>query len=174
MIWRTHFIRVCLALTGVGMLAACSASSTPESLAIAPTDSPQRAAQIASDPDLMGGRANYDLLCAHCHGYGGEGQIASTVQNTRSLGMNTVPPHNATGHTWQHPDQLLIAVIRQGIQNPLDHYPMRPFEGVMTADEITQVLKYIRLWWTDEQRAYQTQLTENRSDQDREFGINDS
>ena len=153
------------------MLTACSATPAPEPLTVVPTDSPQRAAQIASDPALSEGRSAYDLRCAHCHGYDGNGQRTSTVDNTRSLGMLTVPPHNATGHTWQHPDQLLIQVIQGGIQNPLDHFPMPPFGDVLTDEEIGQILAYIRLWWTDEQRSYQAEVTRRRSEIDRELGI---
>lgn len=29
------------------------------------------------------------------------------------------PPHDSTGHTWHHPDQLLLALIRVGIGLPL-------------------------------------------------------
>jgi len=154
-----------------GMLTACSGATRPTSLVIVPTDSPQRATRIAADTTLSEGRSGYDLRCAHCHGYDGNGQIASSIDNTLSLGMLTVPPHNASGHTWQHPDQLLIQVIQQGIQNPLDHYPMPAFGDVLTNQEIDQILAYIRLWWTDEQRAHQTAVTRRRAEIDHEFGL---
>ena len=153
------------------LLAACSGASTPTSLVVVPTDSPQRATQIAADTLLTEGQSGYDLRCAHCHGYDGNGQIASSIDNTRSLGMLPVPAHNATGHTWQHPDQLLLQVIRQGIQNPLDHYPMPAFGDVLTDGESNQILAYIRLWWTDEQRAYQIEVTRRRAEIDREFDL---
>lgn len=153
------------------VLAGCASSTVPESLSVRPTDSPQHAARIASDPNLQAGQAAYNLRCAHCHGYAGEGQLASTVENTLNLGMSTVPPHDATGHSWRHPNQLLRQVILQGIQNPLDHFPMPPFEGVMTEAEIDQVLDYLRLWWTDEQREFQRQVTAKRDELDVEFGM---
>jgi len=119
----------------------------------------------------MRGQAIYDLRCAHCHGYGGEGQLSTTVENTRSLGMHIVPSHDATGHTWEHPDQLLLTVIQQGIRNPLDQYPMPAFESVLSPEEIEQVLDYLRLWWTDEQRNYQADLTQPYIELNRELGI---
>lgn len=151
---------------------ACSMTSTPEPLFTAPTESPARLALIESDSNLQAGRSSYDLLCAHCHGYGGEGQLEATIENTLSLGLLTVPAHDATGHTWQHPDQVLREAILQGIQNPLDHFPMPAFEGTLNEEEINQVLDYIRLWWTVEQREYQRNLTRHHAEIDAEFGIN--
>jgi len=152
---------------------ACSSNSTPAPLPIQPTDSPERIAEIAASPSLQIGEQVYIRLCAHCHGYGGEGQPPSSAQNTLNLGMNTVPSHNATGHTWQHPDQLLEEVIRVGIQNPLDHFPMPSFEGRLTDEEITAVIEYIKLWWTDEQRDSQQRVTERRTEIEAEFGISE-
>lgn len=152
---------------------ACSANPTPAPLPIQPTDSPERIAEIAASPSLQIGEQVYIRQCAHCHGYSGEGQPPSSAQNTLNLGMNTVPSHNATGHTWQHPDQLLVEVIRVGIQNPLDHFPMPSFEGRLTDEEITAVIEYIKLWWTDEQRDSQRRVTERRAEIEAEFGISE-
>lgn len=153
-----------LATISMVILAGCQTSGEPPIIAVRPTDSPERAAMIAADPNLQAGEAAFNLRCAHCHGYAGEGQLASTVPNTQQLGLHTVPPHDATGHTWQHPSQLIRQVILNGIQNPLDHYPMPPFEGVVTDAETNQLIAYMSLWWTDEQRAWQTQVTERRAE----------
>jgi mono/diheme cytochrome c family protein len=161
------------ALTLVVILAGCQTRSEPPIVAVRPTDSPERAAMIAADPNLQVGEAVYNLRCAHCHGYAGEGQLASTVPNTQQLGMHTVPPHDATGHTWQHPSQLIRQVILNGIQNPLDHYPMPPFEGVVTDEETDQIIAFMRLWWTGEQRAWQTQVTQRRAELDAGFDISE-
>lgn len=151
----------------------CSTNPTPAPLPIQPTDSPERATAIATDPILQTGEQTYLRYCAHCHGYGGEGQPPASAQNTINLGMNTVPPHNATGHTWQHPNQLLIEVIQTGIQNPLDHFPMPAFEGRLSDEEIAAVIEYIKLWWTDEQRQHQRAVTERRAEIEAEFGISE-
>ena len=114
-----------------------------------------------SDPIIAEGRAQYDLVCAHCHGYNLQGQLSETIADTRELGMNTVPSPGPDGHFWQHPDQLLIRVVQEGIQNPLDQYPMAAFGDGLTEDQIRSILAYIKTSWTDEQRAYQAQLTED-------------
>lgn len=167
--WRL----VRLLVGGVIVLAGCQTSTEPPSVAIALTDSPERAATIAADPNLRAGQTVYNLRCAHCHGNAGAGQIVATIPNTEQLGLHIVPPQDATGHTWRHPSQLLRQVILNGIQNPLDHYPMPPFEGVVTDEEIDQLIAYISLWWTDEQRQWQAQVTQRRAEGDAQSGIVD-
>jgi hypothetical protein len=38
---------------------------------------------------------------------------------------------------------------------------MPPFAEVLTDEQILGILAYIKLWWTDDQRAYQAQVTAN-------------
>jgi len=124
-----------------------------------------------TDPVLIRGEASYNLLCAHCHGYQGEGQLEATIANTRSLGMNLVPPANASGHMWEHPDQLLIRVVQEGIQNPLDQFPMAAFGDGVAEDEIRAILAYIKRWWTDDQRNHQATLTRDWTERMAGLGI---
>lgn len=160
--------RVIFILLITMLLAGCQQRSEPPIVATRPTDSPERATMIAADPNLQAGESVYNLRCAHCHGYAGEGQLASTVPNTEQLGLHTVPPHDATGHTWQHPSQLIRQVILNGIENPVNHYQMSAFEGTVTEEEIEQIIAYMSLWWTDEQRDWQAQVTRRRAELDRQ------
>lgn len=158
-------------LLGVFLLAACQGEPPrPDSAIIVPTESPQRELIINANPALVLGKQVYDLRCGHCHGYAGEGQLDRTIENTLNLGMLTVPAHDATGHTWMHADDLLIKVIQEGVVNPLDQFPMPPFQDVMTLTEIKAVIRYMKLWWTDEQRAYQDRVTRYRKDVLAELG----
>lgn len=156
-------------------IAACSgANSSPATpLAMQPTSNPERDLIIMRDTGLQNGQYHYNLRCAHCHGYNGEGQLASTVQNTLDMGMILVPAQDATGHTWEHPDQLLREVILRGIPNPLAQYPMPGYEGAMTDQDIADTLDYIRLWWTDEQRAHNERVTARRAELDEQLGLTD-
>lgn len=158
----------------IGVLAACAPSKPQPEAVVVGTESPQRATMVAADPVLSLGKQQYDLRCAHCHGYDGSGQLAPTIENTLALGMNLVPAHDSSGHTWQHPDQLLIKVIKEGIRNPLNQFPMESYEEVMTDEEINAVLDYIRLWWTDEQREHQRGLTEHWAELDAQFSVTES
>lgn len=108
---------------------------------------------------LYTAQQNYNKYCAHCHGWAGDGQPQITIDNAENLGYHTVPRHDQTGHTWQHPDQLLFEVIKYGIRSPLHLYPMSPYAENLTDDEIFGVIDYMKGFWTDDQRRHQTDLT---------------
>ena len=146
-----------------GLLTACSGRETaattpptitPTPLQISASISP-RATQV-----LLDGEENYYVYCAHCHGYEGEGQLESTIENTLSLGMTTVPAHDSTGHTWMHSDGLLLRVIQEGIQNPMSHFPMPGFSSVLDDDEVMEIINFMKGWWTEEQLAYQEEVNQ--------------
>jgi cytochrome c len=115
---------------------------------------------------LADAQYNYNLYCAHCHGYAGEGQHPASIDQTRRYGFNLVPAHDETGHTWQHPDQLLFEVTKYGIRNPLNLYRMTPFDEQLSDEQIFGVIDYMKIFWTDEQRAYQQQLTDEYAERD--------
>lgn len=154
----------CCALT-----AACGGAATqpPALTLIAPEDLPTAS---FDDPVLRDGQLNYNLYCAHCHGYDGQGQIEESIANTLELGMHLVPAHNSTGHIWQHPDQLLLRVAKEGIPNPLSQFPMPPFGEVLTDEQIMGIYAYIKLWWTDEQREHQADVTARWAELGRTLG----
>ena len=66
-------------------------------------------------------------------------------------GRLPAPPHDASGHTWHHPDALLFAITKNGLVPP--HAPpgyasdMPAFAGVLSDDEIRAVLAYIQSRW---------------------------
>lgn len=140
-------------------LAACRSSSVPMPLSTTPI--PKEAVPTI-DPEntvLANAQTNYNAYCAHCHGYAGEGQPEDTARRTLDLGYTLVPPHDASGHTWQHPDQLLFDAIKYGIESPLHLYPMSGYAHALEDDEIFAIINYIKGWWTPQQRDWQTQLT---------------
>ncbi len=135
------------------------------------TEDPRREMLLAADPGLQAGQASYNLRCAHCHGYAGEGELQVSAVDTLALGMKVVPPHDSTGHTWMHPEQLLVQLIQQGAPNPLYRFQMPAYSEVMTDEEIRQVLAYIRLWWTDAQREHHAAITEARAEIEAQFPV---
>ena len=151
---RSGFFAVLLLL-----LAACNAAverpaaATPIPIESIPTVHP-------NNTRLAQAQHNYNLYCAHCHGYGGEGQPAETVEQTLASGYHTVPLHNAAGHTWQHPDQILFQTIKFGVQAPVMLYTMEGFDTQLEDDEIFAIIDYIRRWWTEDQRNWQAALTQ--------------
>ena len=102
------------------------------------------------------GRALYKKNCVSCHGGATGGR------------QEDFPPkHNANGHTWHHPDQQLALIILDGFQRGGGALPMPSFRGDMSQDDVDAVLAYIKTWWTEQQRAFQAQVTKEYGAQNR-------
>jgi S-disulfanyl-L-cysteine oxidoreductase SoxD len=105
---------------------------------------------LADDADAMAlGAKVYTTQCASCHGAKLEGQA-----NWRARGADGVlpaPPHDASGHTWHHPDDVLFRITKYGVAkaaNIPDYRSAMPaFEGVLTDAEIIAVLSWIKAQW---------------------------
>ncbi len=102
-------------------------------------------------PDLALGQKLYAQHCASCHGAKLEGQ--PNWQRRLPNGKMPAPPHDETGHTWHHPDELLFAITRHGMVPPYAppgySSDMPGFAGTLTDDEIRSVLAYIKSHWTN-------------------------
>lgn len=107
------------------------------------------------------GREVYSLHCASCHGQDLEGESDWQTQNED--GSFRAPPHDASGHTWHHGDKVLIESIKLGGErlpgNIGGFSEMPAFADVLTDDEITAVLTYIKSHWDEETRAIQWEQT---------------
>src|SRR5262245_18089485 len=55
---------------------------------------------------VTAGQAVYAQFCASCHGSNLEGKPDWKVPLAN--GSLPPPPHDSTGHTWHHPDELLL------------------------------------------------------------------
>ena len=108
------------------------------------------------------GRNLYVSHCAACHGVNLEGQ-----PNWRTRGRNgrlPAPPHDETGHTWHHPDAVLLDIIRHGMvpgRTAPEGYAsdMPAYAEVLTEDEMIAILAYIKSTWPDDILALQREAT---------------
>ena len=105
--------------------------------------------------DLAAGQTLYAEQCAYCHGPNLEGEDNWQVRNDD--GTMPAPPHDETGHTWHHDSQLLFDYTRLGGAGALAERgitdfasAMPAFGGILTADEIWDVLAYIQSTWPEE------------------------
>ncbi len=102
------------------------------------------------------GRELYASNCAACHGDNLEGQVADW-RSPGPDGLMPGPPHDETGHTWHHPDQVLFEITKFGIvaaANLKDYKTAMPiYEGVLSDEEIIAVLSFIKSTWPEEIRA---------------------
>jgi mono/diheme cytochrome c family protein len=103
-----------------------------------------------ADPEVLRvGERVYRQKCAACHGAQGEGQAHWRERGPD--GLLPAPPHDASGHTWHHPDALLFDITKQGLAKVIhqaDYRTAMPvYEGVLSDDEIVAVLSWIKSQW---------------------------
>lgn len=116
---------------------------------------------------VSAGSALYSEHCAACHGSRLEGE--EDWQSKDAEGFLPAPPHDETGHTWHHPDDVLFEITKVGIEEaanlPGYRTRMPAYADVLSDEEIVAVLSYIKSQWPPEVRARHDQL--NQRDRDR-------
>ncbi|ODT64896.1 MAG: cytochrome C [Pelagibacterium sp. SCN 63-23] len=110
---------------------------------------------LGSQAEAQEGKQIYLDRCASCHGADLEGQ--PNWKQRLPNGRLPAPPHDATGHTWHHSDRQLFRIVKEGPGAIMPGYQtdMPGFGSVLTDDEITAVLDYIKSTWPDRERAIQ-------------------
>ena len=114
-----------------------------------------------NDPATLAlGEKVYRQQCATCHGEKLEGQPAWRERNTQ--GLLPAPPHDATGHTWHHPDEVLFNLTKHGVAKTarLTGYAsaMPAYAGTLSDTEIVAVLSWIKSSWPPQARAAQEEV----------------
>jgi mono/diheme cytochrome c family protein len=110
-------------------------------------------------PDVAGivqrGAQVYRAECAPCHGAQLQGQ--PNWREPGHDGLLPAPPHDPSGHTWHHPDELLFRITKYGVAkgaNLKDYKSAMPaYEGVLSDEDIVAVLSWIKAQWPAPIRA---------------------
>ncbi len=106
------------------------------------------------------GNRVYVERCAACHGAQLEGQ--PDWRSRSPDGLLPAPPHDASGHTWHHPDELLFRITKFGLARTLDmpdyKTTMPAYEGVLKDEEIVAVLSWIKSRWPASMREKHDRL----------------
>ena len=102
-----------------------------------------------SGETLALGAKLYAQHCASCHGARLEGQ--PNWRERLPNGRLPAPPHDESGHTWHHPDEVLFGITKHGVVPPYAppgyESDMPGFAQVLTDEEIRAVLAYIASHW---------------------------
>ena len=116
---------------------------------------------------VQAGEKIYHAQCAACHGTYLEGQ-----PNWRSRDANgflPAPPHDATGHTWHHADDLLFEIVKYGpavVINDNNYKTTMPvYKDILNDEEIIAVLSFIKNTWPIEERSWQDKVNGTNSDE---------
>jgi mono/diheme cytochrome c family protein len=102
------------------------------------------------------GQAVYAQFCASCHGANLEGQPNWKIPLAE--GSLPAPPHDSTGHTWHHPDEILLDLTANG-GDPRYNSKMPAFKDQLSKEQMVTVLEFIKSRWGREEREYQWWMT---------------
>ena len=111
---------------------------------------------------LARGQGLYNTYCATCHG----GPEAPPP------GLVYPPRHNATGHTFEHPDCELVTIVLDGSnartralrarEAPPGSVEMPAFGQRLTRADVAAIVAYIKTMWTPDQVRSQEQVTRDQ------------
>ncbi|WP_417722027.1 c-type cytochrome [Salipiger sp.] len=114
----------------------------------------------ADSAQISEGRALYAETCAACHGADLEGQ--PDWRRPGPDGRLPAPPHDASGHTWHHPDDVLLRITRLGTAAVVGNgyeSNMPGFADRLGDAQIEAVLAYIKSTWPEELREHQAEIS---------------
>ncbi len=119
-----------------------------------------QAAHELKDRDTVAGSKLYGENCASCHGANLQGQ--PNWRSPNQEGVLPAPPHDATGHTWHHDNQLLFDYTKLGGQALLSSRGVNLKSGMpgfvesLTDDEIWNILSFIQSTWPEQIQEIQS------------------
>lgn len=109
---------------------------------------------------LKQGALIYQVRCASCHGVKLEGQ--ANWRERAPDGRLPAPPHDESGHTWHHPDDVLFQLTKDGVAKAAglaDYATNMPAFGDSLSDaDIVAVLSWIKSQWPPETRSQHDEL----------------
>ena len=130
------------------------------------TDGVQTRLQADNLAVVARGEIVYQAHCASCHGVQLEGQPNWRQRNAQ--GRLPAPPHDASGHTWHHADDLLFEITKFGpgvvIGDTSYLSDMPAYANILNDAEIVAVLSFIKNTWPDNERQWQEEVNGTQID----------
>jgi S-disulfanyl-L-cysteine oxidoreductase SoxD len=105
------------------------------------------------------GRPLYHRYCAECHGQRLQGQLLWEARD-QFFGRRA-PPHDQSGHTWQHSDEELFHMTKFGrfsTTPPEVKSYMPAYAPFLSDEQILSVIAFIKATWPLGLRASQAML----------------
>ena len=145
----------------VAILGAAAAATAWYALGLRPATEPTLVIALQpGDAALVDtGAAVYREHCAACHGANLDGE--DNWRQRKANGRLPAPPHDQTGHTWHHSDELLFALTKHGPQAVAggDYQSDMPaYDSVLSDREIIAVLSFIKSRWPQGIQARHDQI----------------
>lgn len=144
--------------TALFLIAACAGPSTDR------VDVPSLTPEVGLPPlpdldfsQVVRGAELYTQYCAECHrpDLSGDPDWKTPADD----GGFRPPPQDPSGHTWHHPDDLLVEIVLRGYDPPVAESRMSQFAGTLTEDDVLAILDYIKTSWGRDERLYQWEQT---------------
>jgi mono/diheme cytochrome c family protein len=136
-------------LLGCGVVAVLAASAVAAALALRAPAAPRAHYADAEDTAaVLEGKKLYASHCAGCHGRKLQGQLLWQVQD--EFAGRRAPAHDQTGHTWQHADEDLFAMIKFGrfATTPATVKSYMPaYAQNLSDDQVLATIAYIKATW---------------------------
>jgi len=100
----------------------------------------------------------YMQQCAACHSHRLKRQPDWRIRLAN--GRLPAPLHDASGHTWHHPDSMLFGITKHGLipgkyAPPGYQSDMPAFSNTLSDEDIWSVLAYIKNTWPRDIRSMQ-------------------
>ena len=112
-------------------------------------------------PRVEAGREVYSENCARCHG--ARGEATPDWRKREADGTFPPPPLDGTAHTWHHPFKVLARQIKFGA--PAGAGKMPAFRGVLTDEEIINVIAWFQSLWPEDVYAQWWEIQQRASKQ---------
>lgn len=138
-----------------------SLAAAAMSVALLNGGSAQSQKLFPDDPMMVTrGAEIYQQQCASCHAADLSGR--PNWRQRQANGRLPALPHDESGHTWHHPDDVLFRLTKEGTAGFLGDpsYPsdMPAYGDILSDLEIIAVLSFIKNQWPEETRKIHDEI----------------
>ncbi|SEN36729.1 cytochrome c [Nitrosomonas marina] len=141
-------VRILLMFVGGFLLTACDDSGQQETRSLKEilNLSSERVVRSFDPEQIKRGERVFQANCENCHGKNATG--TADWRTPTADGKFPPPPLDGTAHAWHHSTAVLKKTILQG--GPPEFSTMPAWEGILTEQQVDDVIVWIKSLWPDE------------------------